>query len=308
MSVVAEVLSLGVVPSVRVVVSGVPSGVSWTVTGATEGWPSWQVASAVSDGRDVPLSDPWAPLGVVSTYTLTYGTTSETVTATRTYIGADVVTDLQGRVAAEFLWTAGGGDPVGMDAAVGFFQSPGSFLPVPTFGATAGAGGGSLVARTVRPHTDSMRELVRANRPVVLLHNTARCSIPGCDIAPARTVFVTSAPEDRTGRVDVAQREWALTYRLVPAPYGWVPPVATVDDLARVFDTTDDLLALSLTVDELRLGDWAVSGLVPASVGVYTLGGGGSFTEAEPGAYTDGDVGTFVPVPGEDGAYMIDGG
>lgn len=252
---VVDVLDVHPLAIVRAVLS-VPSGRSWTLTGTSRDW-SWQVAAGVSDGGEVVVSDPWAPLGVSATYTLTHaGTQEQSGPITRAWGGGSAITDLTGRVVVGFQWMARGGDPQEGGRRGSFFDVAGSPLPVPVYAANAGAGGGSLLTQTTRPDTDVLRTLLATDGPVILLHDLAACQVPDCDTAPARTVYLTSDENDRTRRRDAATRAWSLSYRYVPVPAGFLPPVVTVADVAAHFGTVQGLTDSGLTVSQLRRGDW----------------------------------------------------
>lgn len=255
MSLSVDVLGITPLVAVRAVLS-VPAGRSWALTGGAGGW-SWPVAAGVSDGGEVVLSDPWAPLGIPSTYTLQHGGTQEqSGPVTRVWAGESALTDLSGRTVVDFRWMAAGGDPQEGVRRGSFLDVPGERLPVPTYASAAGVGGGALVAQTTMPGTGTMRDLLATDGPVILLHNEAACQIPGCDIAPARTVYLTRDDNDRTGHTSAATRAWSLSYRHVPAPHGYLPPVVTVADVAAHFGTVQALTDSGLTVAQLRRGDW----------------------------------------------------
>lgn len=229
---------------------------SWILAGAS-GEDTWQVAEGEGPRW---LSDPWAPLNQAVTYTLTAGGESWTVgPVARTFGGWHVVTDLRGGDMAEFLWEKSGGDPWERAPRHQFFDVPGRRLGPYMSAPVAGAGGGSLTARTVRESTAAMRRLVDANAAVVVLHNEARCQRAYCDVPLVRTVLLTGAPENVTDRLDEAERTWALSYQYVPAPWGYVPPVAKLSEPTPRWPTVGDLAASGLTVGELAAGDWLVA-------------------------------------------------
>lgn len=252
MSLVVEVLPVDPLPVVRARVEAVGQ---WVLTGTADG-ESWEVAKGSGAAW---VSDPWAPLNRPVTYLLTAAGQSWTDgPVARTYRGDQVLTDLQGRGVVDFRWFAGGGAPRAVDPRHVFFDVPGeslsSFLSAPV----AGAGGGSLTARTTGVDTKAMEALLARNVPVVLLHNHVWCQIRGCDTPSAQTVLLTAAPSDRTGRTDRVQREWQVAYRPIPAPWGYLPPVATGDDLRARFQIVGDVKGSGLTVGEVTAGDWLV--------------------------------------------------
>lgn len=247
-----DTLPLDPVPVVRL---HVETTGAWSLHGRGDGL-EWKVGAG--DG-DAWVGDPWAPLNQVVTYELRRGSqvsTSEPVI--RIYDGWDALTDMQGRGGVDFMWMKDGGAPVEQDVRHEFFDVPGSAWSPYLSAPVAGAGGGSLVARTSGTSTRALRALLARNVPVVLHHNENRCRRGDCDIPPARTVVLTAAPEDLTSRMDVAERSWSLTYRLVPPPWGYLPPVATLADMYARFPTVGDLADSGLTVGELAAGGWMV--------------------------------------------------
>lgn len=249
---VVEVLPVAPLPVVRarVDVEG-----EWVLAGAADG-ESWEVAKGVGAAW---VSDPWAPLNRPVTYLLTAAGQSWTDgPVVRSYRGDQVLTDLQGRGVVDFRWFAGGGDPRALEPRHVFFDVPGESLPSFLSGPVAGAGGGSLTARTTGADTKAMHALLARNVPVVLLHNHAWCQIRGCDTPSVQTVLLTAAPADRTGRTDRVQREWRLAYRPIASPWGYVPAPSNNADMRARYPTVGDLKASGLTVGELAAGDWLV--------------------------------------------------
>lgn len=252
MSLTVDVLPLSPLALVRArVVAAGP----WVLEGQAAGH-TWKVAEGSGDGW---LSDPWAPLNEAVTYTLTAGSSVETSgPVVRPYGGWHAVTDLRGRSVVDFLWMKSGGDPAEQALRQAFFDVPGSRMAPYMAAPVAGAGGGSLTARTVRGSSRAMRDLVAANAAVILHHNEKRCRIGECDVPRVRTVLLTAAPEDLTSRMDVAERSWPLSYRLVPSPWGFIPPVATVADFRARFPTVADVQSSGLTVGDIQSGGWLV--------------------------------------------------
>lgn len=250
MSLTVDVLPLAPLPLVR---ARVESTGPWALYGESEGR-RWKVAEGVGDRW---LSDPWAPVNVATTYTLTAGGSVESAgPAMRPYSGESALTDLAGRGVVDFRWHDG--DDQAQDPRHVFFDVPGAALSPYLSADVAGAGGGAFSARTSGAGTVAMRALVAANDAVILHHNQALCRVPGCDVDPVRTVLLTAAPERRTGHVDRATREWSLSYRLVPQPWGYVPPVATVADYVAMWPTVGDVQASGLTVGDIESGGWLV--------------------------------------------------
>lgn len=250
MSLTVDVLPIEPLPIVR---ARVDLTGAWALSGRVAEGSSWTVAEGTGPAW---LSDPWAPLGVPVSYTLTAGEASwESGPVVRTFRGDDALTDLQGRGVVDFRR---GGSGREREPRHGFFDVPGEALQPYLSAPVAGAGSGAMTARVTGPDIDALDALVGRNVPVIVLHNRARCEIPGCRVPLALTVLLTAAPDERTGRVDVAEHVWSLSYRPIPTPWGFMPPVATWADARRVFPTVGDLKASGLTVDELRRGDWLV--------------------------------------------------
>jgi len=228
----------------------------WTLTGRAAGR-SWQVAEGEGPTW---LSDPWAPLGVAVSYDLASGGGTETAgPVVRTYSGRNVLTDLQGVRAVDFMWLRSGGGRREYDTGRhSFFDVPGS--PTPAYlTAPSGAGGGSLIARVEGVEAnETMDALVLSGKPLILLHNEQACQRRVCDIPRAQTVMILSVGQDLTERSDVAERDWPLAYQLVPSPWGFLPPVATLAEMTERWPTVGDLADSGLTVGELAAGDWLV--------------------------------------------------
>lgn len=257
MTVQAQVLGQGPMQAVRLVVTGVPNGVEWSLHGTSNNG-EWLVASGRSIGSQIVTLDPWAPLGIPATYRLTYGSVAQTVgPVTRTYTQWSAITDLTGRTVADVLWDDDGGDPRESVRGVHSSNVPGARYQPMRLDPRAGAGGGSVVVRAVRPDADTLQALLDTNKPLILLHNEARCDIPGCVVAPVRTIVVTSDPNDLTPRIDQGERRWTLRYQLkAPGVRGGVVAVATLGDLKAKFATLGALKATGMTLGDLARGDW----------------------------------------------------
>lgn len=253
MSLTVDVLAVPPAALVRLRVD-VPG--TWELLGGSEGR-SWTVAKGHGPAW---LSDPWAPLGVGASYTLTTGgATFSAGPILRHYEGRNLITDLAGRRAADFAWSRHGGGRREYDLGRTVeFTVPGSAFGASLAAPTAGAGGGALVARIEGDSNDRMDELVMSNSTLVLLHNEAQCQRPVCDIPRVQTVRLTQVSQDMTGRTDVNEREWSIAYRLAPSPWGYVPPVATLGELRARFPTVGALRDSGLTVGDVASGSWLV--------------------------------------------------
>lgn len=253
MSLTVDVLPFEPLPVVRAVVA-VGASVSWRLTGQA-GESEWLAGEGVGPAV---FADPWAPLGVPATYTLTAGSGGPWVSgpALRSFRGDDVVTDLSGRTVAGFR-RAADGDPWAPEPRSSFVDVPGSAYGAFAADPVAGRGGGELTAWTTGADTRTLRRLVDANRPLIVLHNKARCRVE-CDTDAVSTVLLTGAPAERRGRTDVAERSWGLSFRHVPRPYRFLAPVVTWADVLEHWETAADLAASGLSNAALLRGDWAV--------------------------------------------------
>lgn len=163
-------------------------------------WVAW---SQVGTGEPVIFSDPLAPVGQETVYTLG----SRAVRLTRRPLGGHVITDEYGRMVARIRVT--GDDSVAHSTGLS------------TMATTMGAADRwplvtppeeyRLECLTAGGDTATLRSLVRAHGRVVVLHDRDTCQVPGCDIPPVRRCVITSATEARTGRVDLAVRSWQIT-------------------------------------------------------------------------------------------------
>lgn len=269
-------------PVVRLIVSGVPAGRAWRVMGEAGPGQEWVAGEGVSTGTDVVFADPWAPLGTEASYVLRYtssaapadiddlgfgfldfgeGPFGGSLVAVRRYAGRSVLTDLTGRTLVDFLWTKAGGDVRQWEPRGEFLEVPGDAFGTGVYASVAGAGTGKLLGRTVMPHTATLRGLVRANRPLVLLHQHVQpdCTARGCDVQLSQTVFFTAVTEDLSPRDDRAERDWTLTYRHVARPHRFLAPVVTWEDVRSWFASLGELTGAGMTAAQLARGDWAVA-------------------------------------------------
>lgn len=256
MTLLVDVLGRHPLPTVRAIVS-VPAGAAWELHGTTADG-EWLVASGTSTGYEVVTADPWAPLGVPTSYRLTYGSTVETDgPVMRHYTGESAITDLTGRTVVNFRWMRAGGDPRSGERRAHFSRVSGSAHMPARLDPVAGMGGGGLQAQTMQPSTDTFRALLASNRPLILLHNRSRCEVPGCDTPAAQTVYFTGDDNDRSARTDAAHRVWDLPYRILPSGVrdGVVPVVSNRDVLER-FASWQEILNELNDLSELPRGDW----------------------------------------------------
>ena len=171
----------------------------------------------VAAGEARLVSDAAAPLGTPVTYTAD----GETVTLTRADTGRHMVTDVNGRNQARVR--AVGNDDTEIPSGVSFFDPGRSVVRWPL---ARQYETGELVVRTDLEDTAALAELAHAKSPVLSLHSPAACEIPECDIPSARQIVLTSARNQRTGRVDRAVREWDLSWRETDQSKGLAPVVS----------------------------------------------------------------------------------
>ena len=232
----------------------VPAGVVWTLTG-TAGGVEWVAAREVGRGSVHWVSDPMAPLGVAASYRLTYGSTVETAgPVTRADAGATLICSMDGRTVARVDRMASGGDLWDWQATTSLLDIPGS-APVARYGQPVARDGGAVV-ETTGADTRTLVELVRAGRPVIVLHDEAACQIQDCDIAPTMRVTLTGHRADRTDHVTTATRSWDLSWREARAPWRFAAPVVTYDDVRAAFPTYQDLIDSGLSWAQIAAGEW----------------------------------------------------
>ena len=180
----------------------------------------------VAAGETRLVSDAAAPLGTPVTYTAG----GETVTLTRADSGKHLVTDVQGRNQARVR--AGGADDTEIPSGVAFFDHGRPFARWPL---ARQYETGEMVVRTDSEDTHALAELAHVKSPVFSLHSPSVCEIPDCDIPSVRQIVLTSANNQRTGRVDRAVREWDLSWRETDQSKG-LAPVVTWGEYAAASD------------------------------------------------------------------------
>ena len=180
----------------------------------------------VQAGETRLVSDAAAPLGTPVTYTAG----GETVTLTRADTGRHMVTDIRGRNQARVR--AVGNDDTEIPSGVSFFDPGRSVVRWPL---ARQYETGELVVRTDLEDTAALAELAHAKSPVFSMHSPSACEIPDCDIPPVRQIVLTSARNQRTGRIDRAVREWVLAWRESDGLDG-AAPVVTWGEYAAASD------------------------------------------------------------------------
>ena len=257
MSITADILPAyagAPVARTRLHVDGVPGGAEWRVIGQAGGH-EWVAAHEVSTGSGRWLTDPMAPLGMEAVYELRYGSVVESsVPVSRPAAGSDLVTSLDGRTVARVARMADGGDAWSWGASLALLDIPGS-APVARYGQPSAPTGG-MVAHTSGHDTRTLAAMVAAGGPLVVLHDQSVCEIDGCDIAPGLRVSLTGHDAERTGRVDIAERSWSLSWSEARPPWRYTAPVATWADVHRHFGTVGAVRASGLTHEQVAAGDW----------------------------------------------------
>lgn len=208
------------------------------------------------------LLDALAPLNVALTYTLTVaGSAVDSDTVTRTYAGVggdglalDVVSDLTATTHAGVRRVRGyrrGGERRWHASEVAASR----YRPIRR-DPVAGVGGGSATVATVGVHTDAMQDVLDRNAPMIYLHDTSRCDLLGCPVAPVAIWYVTRESSDVGERVDVGEVEWSLEYALTTHPDPDTILGSTWDEFDAAALTWDALDALALDWDEFDAMDW----------------------------------------------------
>ena len=174
---------------------------------------SWFTVAA---GETRLVSDAAAPLGTP----VVYAAGSETVTLTRADTGRHLITDARGRNAARVR--AVGADDTEIPSGVSFFDQGRPFARWPL---ARQYETGEMVVRTDSEDTAALAELAHAKSPVFSMHSPSACEIEDCDIPAVRQIVLTSANNQRTGRVDRAVREWDLSWRETDQSKGLAPVV-----------------------------------------------------------------------------------
>ena len=180
----------------------------------------------VAAGEVRLVSDAAAPLGTP----VVYAAGAEAVTLTRADSGKHLVTDIRGRNQASVR--AVGNDDTEIPSGVSFFDPGRSVVRWPL---ARQYETGEMVVRTDLEDTAALAELAHAKSPVFSMHSPSACEIPDCDIPPVRQIVLTSARNQRTGRIDRAVREWDLSWRETDQSKG-LAPVVTWAEYAAASD------------------------------------------------------------------------
>lgn len=261
-AIAASLVSSDVPQAVQVVVTGVPTGVEFTVEGTTGDGSSWPVpgGTQTSAGVQVVLTDNRSALNTPVTYRLTAaGVTYTAAPITVTYSGGQaVIQSLSGQTTVHFVWRENG-LPVEPAVYSRAFEVPGRARP-PVRIAPGGDGEGSLSIRTDRANSGRLRDLMRAGSPVVVRTDGAVRDFPAVEIMLLTSGANELWPVVTSGGMST-DRVWLLGYLLVDDPEPGTPLSAfTWDDFdaamaARTWDDFDALFAAS-TWDDFDTCDW----------------------------------------------------
>lgn len=259
-TIAASLVPAGSPEPVQIVLTGVPTGTGYTVTGTTGSGSSWPVPGGVgvSSGVQVVLVDNRSALNALVTYQaivagVTYVAAPVTVTHTERY----VLQSLDGQTAVDFMWDDNG-MPRDFVSNTATFDVPGRARP-PVRYAPGGDGGGSLRIRTNRQNTEGMKALLRKGRPLVLRTDGAIRDLDAVDL-----IQVVGKPSNILWGGDgglSTQRMWSLEYVLVDDPEPSAALSAwTWDDFdaamaTRTWDDHDALFAAS-TWDQWDTYPW----------------------------------------------------
>ena len=243
---------------VQIILTGVPSGAHYTVTG-TAGDSSWPVPGGVgvSEGEQVVLVDNRSALNVAVTYTaLVEGVTYTAFPVYVTFAGDSVLQSLDGRSVVRFVWEWDGGPRDVVIRAEGY-DIPGRARPPGRY-AEGGDGGGAFTFMTSPQDSATLHNMARSGRPVVLRTNGMVR-----DLDAVTLMVLTSASNSLVGEFwgGVAWRRWSLSYLLVNDPEpGRVLAAFTWDDFDEAMKglTWDDFDAMfaGTTWDDFDTTDW----------------------------------------------------
>lgn len=245
--------------------AAVPSGAAWQVTGS-DGASSWPVrgGSGVWAGEQVAMLDPMCPVGVPVTYTLRARSVGGAVTTlsagpiTRASMALMAVTSLDGRRAVRVRIDPSWTDEIKSEGRIQRFDIPGARRPVLRLDVVSQASEGTMELHTVGDDTIMLSTLMGENMPLICLHDTATCPLPGCDLPPVRLLMPLSASRTLGARRDIAERDWSIPWLEVddPTPDQRVMP-SVWDELDAINLLWPTLEGLSLTWDQFDLMAWA---------------------------------------------------
>ncbi len=257
------VTTAGSPPPVQIVLTDVPSGAEYVVTGSTGAGSSWPVpgGSALGDGGQVVLVDNRSALNVPVTYSaVVEGVTYAAAPVTVVHPGKAVLQSLDGQVSVDFVWVENA-LPREPQVNAAAFNVPGRRRP-PMRMAPGGDGGGDLVIRADRDNGEDMAALLAAGKPVLVRTDGTVRDWPAVEL-----IHLVSAPSRLWGAVEggqmSTQRVWSLGFLFVDDPEPSQALSAwTWDDFDQAalvsFPTWDDFDALfaGSTWDDFDTTEW----------------------------------------------------
>jgi hypothetical protein len=263
-TITAELItSAGSPPPVQIVLTDVPNGAEYVVTGSIGSGSAWPVpgGTGVSDGGQIVLVDNRSALNTPVTYSaVVEGVTYSAAPVTITHDAGYVLQSLDGQTSVDFVWLSNSMPREPQINAVAF-NVPGRRRP-PMRYAPGGDGGGELVIRADRANNESINVLLRSGRSILVRTDGTMRDWPAVELITllAAPSFLWEAVEN--GELST-QRVWNLSYLFVDDPEpsralsAW-----TWDDLDEAadvsFPTWDDFDALfaGQTWDDFDTTEW----------------------------------------------------
>lgn len=152
--------------------------------------------------------DPFAPPGVVTTYTVG----AQRFTLTRRGEGY-AVTSLDSRQRAVVSYI--GDDAREYDTRATSTDINARRTPVIRWAGVAAAYTGRLELLAYAEESARLERILEARQPVIAVHSHDACDLKDCDIPAVRVLAITHATSQRTGRRDRVRRQWTLDYKQV---------------------------------------------------------------------------------------------
>lgn len=152
--------------------------------------------------------DPFAPPGVVTTYTVG----AQRFTLTRRGEGY-AVTSLDSRQRAVVSYI--GDDAREYDTRATATDINARRTPVIRWAGVAAAYTGKLELLAYAEDSERLARIIEAREPVIAVHSHDACDLADCDIPAVRVLAITHATSQRTGRRDRVRRQWTLDYKQI---------------------------------------------------------------------------------------------
>lgn len=152
--------------------------------------------------------DPFAPPGVVTTYTVG----AQRFTLTRRGEGY-AVTSLDSRQRAVVSYI--GDDARDYDTRATATDINARRTPVIRWAGVAAAYTGRLELLAYAEASARLERILEARQPVIAVHSHDACDLQDCDVPAVRVLAITHATSQRTGRRDRVRRQWTLDYKQV---------------------------------------------------------------------------------------------